>query len=333
MSRICLTLAEQDPSLLEEKLRRSQGTVGFIEVRIDALEDPERCPSPPLSTTRFIATCRPIREGGSFGGDEKKRLEILERASKSGFHWIDLEHDVKTGMDRMGTARILRSAHNFEGFPANLALAFDRIAGLPGDGAKIAVTVTGTADLVELLTFLEAMAPGPTHVILGMGSAGIVTRVLGPLLGGAWTYVVESADRSVAPGQFSLSDARDVFRIDHWREVPQLFGLVSSVAGPYSRVRELNHRFGNAGIDAIAVPLVLDSVEDWFDYVSSSRLPWRGFGFDSPVEVRSAARLGLAGGGPADTFTCDQGVWRAAKADSDRQFQIWAGTDSGLGVE
>ncbi len=321
MSRICLTLAEKDLSLLEEKLRRYSGTTGFVELRIDVLDDPERFPAPPSSVTHFIATCRPTREGGFFEGDEGVRLEILRRAAAAGFHWIDLEHDVPVGPDWAKPARMLRSAHDFSGFPQDLESAFGRIAALPGDGVKLAVNVAGTADLVSMLKFLEAPGTRLPRVILGMGPAGMVTRILGPLLGAAWTYVVESADRSVAPGQFSFSEARDLFRIDHWQEVPNLWGVALPGSGGPPDVAEANRRLRDAGVGALAVPLVLDSIERWLDYVSTSRLPWKGFLFDRPVAAADARRLGISGEALFDVLFRGHGGWRAEKA-GDRRFQL-----------
>jgi len=319
MSRICLTLAEKDLSLLEEKLRHYSGTVGFIEVRLDALNDPGKFPAPPSSKTQFIATCRPTREGGFFKDEERLRLEILQRAAGSGFQWIDLEHDVPVGPDWAKPARLLRSAHDFDGFPQDLESAYGRIAELPGDGAKLAVNVERTSDLVAMLRFLEGVSTSLTKVILGMGPAGMVTRVLGPLMGSAWTYVVESADLTVAPGQFSLSEARDLFRIDHWREVPNLWGVVRSGAGGVPDVAEANRHLRNSGIGALAVPLVLDSLEPWLEYVSTSRLVWSGFLFDRPV-TPAETRLGRVAEGAFDFLFRARGKW-LAESVGDRKLQ------------
>lgn len=326
MSRICLTLAEKDSEILEEKISLYAGGVGYIEIRIDALGDPECFPSPPASRTRFIATCRPVREGGFFRGEERLRLAILQRAAGAGFHWIDLEHDSAHEPVAGRGARVLRSLHDFAGFPNDPAQLFARLESLPGDGVKIAVTVSKTRELVELLQFMEDPFPRLPHVTIGMGPVGMPSRILGPWVGTAWTYVVESAEQCVAPGQFTLADASETFSMDQpdSSAVPFLYGFIGGSGEAVASVREANRALRAAGSGGVCVPLALDSMEEWFRYVGESRLPWMGFGMEQPVEARVAGPLGLAGTEPADTFVLDGDTWRAAAAGPEGRIRLWA---------
>ncbi|MDA2927187.1 type I 3-dehydroquinate dehydratase, partial [Acidobacteria bacterium AH-259-G07] len=85
MIDLCLTLAERSPTRLERKIAQYNGAVHYIEVRLDYLGELTVPSVPSGSETEFIATCRPAREGGRYQGEERDRLELLQKAAHSGF--------------------------------------------------------------------------------------------------------------------------------------------------------------------------------------------------------------------------------------------------------
>ncbi|GAB4240198.1 MAG: hypothetical protein Kow00109_15240 [Acidobacteriota bacterium] len=206
----CLTLAEPDPRRLAAAMQRFAGETAYIEVRLDFLERPE-VPAPPASETRFLATCRPVREGGRFGGSEEERLRVLRSAAQAGYAWIDLEADVPADLSEFRPARVLRSHHDFAGVGRGLRQEWERLRSTPGDGYKLAVMPGGAAEVDHLFALLRAVPAEPPRVLLGMGIAAQPTRWWGPWLGNAWTYVVAGEDAAVAPGQFTLEEARFLY--------------------------------------------------------------------------------------------------------------------------
>ena len=85
MVELCLTLAVESPAGLQKKITCYDGEVPVIEVRLDFLNPVEFPVLPTGSGTRYLATCRPVREGGKFTGPESDRMEILSKASEKGF--------------------------------------------------------------------------------------------------------------------------------------------------------------------------------------------------------------------------------------------------------
>ena len=117
MMKLCLSLADSSADALEEKIARYTGQVPYIEARLDHLSEP-RVPAVPNDLgTDFIATCRPRREGGRYRGEERSRLDLLEKAARSGFTWVDLEYDVEEAPSLPDATRIVRSHHCFDHFP------------------------------------------------------------------------------------------------------------------------------------------------------------------------------------------------------------------------
>lgn len=278
MVELCLTLAVKSPAELQKKISGCEGDVSLAEIRLDFLEPFGLPVLPSGSNTRFLATCRPLREGGQFSGPEPVRIKILCEAAEKGFSFIDLESDVVEKPVFPDTVRIVRSRHDFGACPADLSGIYGSLLSGGGDLAKLVVTPQNTSDLIRLLLFMEENLPGSPGIVFGMGQAAQVTRIVGPFLGCAWTYVSESGN-SVAPGQFSLGAARNLYRLPARRDVPDIFG----VAGSNSRRNVdivtgfLNLRFQEMGQNAIAVPLPDLDTELFLSYALNSRLPYRGF--------------------------------------------------------
>jgi 3-dehydroquinate dehydratase / shikimate dehydrogenase len=316
MSGICLTLAEEDLSLLNRKISRYAGRVPFIEVRLDYLASPG-LPSIPPTTSRFVATCRPTREGGRWAGPERERLQRLRDAAHSGFQWVDIEHDVGIEAGEFPGCSLLRSHHDFSRFPANLGGLIQSLEALPGDAVKLAVAVSGSADCVTLLRFMESSARTKPRVILGMGEFGRLSRLLGALLGNLWTYVAENRGEAVAPGQFPLREAVEVYRLDRWEDAPELYGVMGNPIG-HSRSPHLhNGLFRHYGHDRLYLPIQLDDLAPWFDYVGESRLAFHGFSVTIPFK-RDVGRYLRPPGEPGEAFNTlcrHEGEWRGLNTD------------------
>jgi 3-dehydroquinate dehydratase / shikimate dehydrogenase len=282
MSQLCLTLAEESREGLTGKIRRYDGACPLIEVRLDYLSTPALPALDPSRSSRLIATCRPVREGGRFRGEESERLNLLRDAAVAGFEWIDVEHD--TILDLPPQAKVIRSYHDFASMPENWDALYQKIESLPGDLTKIAVFIHDTEDLVCLLRVMEA-SRGRNRVLIGMGSFGEPSRLLGHFVGNAWTYVVEDSDAAVAPGQFSLGQAVKSYRLCDAGEDPKIYGVLGNPVSHSLSPPLHNLLFNHYQLPSVYLPFRLTAVEPWFDYLASSRLPFEGWSVTLPFKT------------------------------------------------
>ena len=256
MVKLCLTLAAGSAAEMQEKIRLYDGRVPLIEIRLDYL-DPFSFPVIPAETdTRYLATCRPAREGGKYRGSEKDRLRILREAPGHRFSLVDLESDIEELPPFPDHIQIVRSSHDFRSCPQDLRQVFLEMKSLSGDLVKLVVTPQNTPDLVRLLEFMENNLPGSPGIILGMGPSAQVSRIIGPFLGSAWTYVSEER-MGVAPGQFSLERAVGLYRLPERGCVPDLYGVAGRAdetdrfsPGPAVRICHVSQCRSRAGADA-----------------------------------------------------------------------------------
>ncbi|RPJ58438.1 MAG: type I 3-dehydroquinate dehydratase [Acidobacteria bacterium] len=315
MSQLCLTLAEDRVAQLNTKIRRRDGACPLIEIRIDHLDSPEIPCLPDPRRSGYIATCRPVREGGRYRGTETDRLELLQLAARSGFDWIDLEHDVPPISFPPGV-QVVRSYHDFQGFPSDWSALTGRIDSLPGDLSKIAVAVENTEQLIEVLGQFEKPA-ARKRIFIGMGGFGQPSRLLGHFLGNAWTYVTEETDRQIAPGQCSLDSARTSFRLDFPGSRPIIYGilgnpLVHSLSPPLH-----NRLFAGYGLGNVYLPFPLTAVEPWFAYVAMSPVHFGGFSVTLPFKTDVVKFVDFEGEGERalNTLVREGARWKGVNTD------------------
>ena len=311
--KLCVTLAEPDPQRLLSQLHRYSSHCSYIEVRLDYLAQATIPPMPEKQGAQWIATCRPVREGGRFQGEERKRIKLLEQAAKSGFGFLDLEWDTPIPRGLPAAVRIVRSRHFLDSFPPSLdAVLPERQR--PSDIVKLAVATRNTSEAVSLLQWMSKRDPGQ-HIILGMGEWGQITRYLGAFLGNAWTYV--SSDREVAPGQFSLRQG--LKSLANWKESqPPLYAILGTPLGHSLSPDLHNFLFRHYHQDGIYLPLCIDSVVPFLDWVRETRLDFRGFSVTMPHKLAAARWLYPSlppKADPINTLTCREGDWIGQNTD------------------
>ncbi len=279
--QLCLTLAEKSATDLNRKVGLYDGRVDLIETRLDFLDRPRLPRLPVAPRSRYVATCRPQREGGMYVGDESTRFDLLGRAAEGGFDWVDLEHDAVVPEPLKGGVGIIRSRHIFGPFPSDLDSELPPVA--DGDLQKLAVKVHNTSELVQLLNWVVSSRDlGRRHVVIGMDEPGQPSRYLMPFLGSEWTYVCEETSAPAAPGQFSLREGKLL-----GRAAPDdpLYGVIGQPVRHSLSPALLNGLFRHYQLPGSYVRLPLDTLDPWFDYLGESGLKFNGFSVTLPFKT------------------------------------------------
>lgn len=215
-SRICLTGAESTTTQLA---RRLQQPADLHEIRLDLLDriDADAFSLVAEHAPRAIVTCRPVREGGGFDGDEATRLAHLRRAASLGADWLDIELEVFETGDAAAitdglSCQTIASVHDFTGGVPDAPTLLTRLGACAADVSKLAVTLSRPGDLASL----KALVPGDrAQVVIGMGPIGTWTRLRPGDFGSVWTYVVGEKAAATAPGQVTLERAMRLRLADH----------------------------------------------------------------------------------------------------------------------
>ncbi len=210
---ICGVITKNNGGLIT----RANQMVDLFELRIDLVGDswPDIVK---LIGKPWIATCRSISEGGGWNKSEEKRKETLIKATQGGATMVDLELTTPD-IDRFvpiikHEARLIISYHNFDQTPSFSELSqlvtsqFDKGA----DIAKIATQANSINDNINLLNLVQVFRQREV-VITGMGERGIVSRVLSPLAGGAFTFASLEKGLESAEGQITAAEMKNLYSL------------------------------------------------------------------------------------------------------------------------
>jgi len=206
---ICVSVSQRN------QLEKAVGSgAAMLELRLDLIgEKPDSLYPAIPKTIPTVLTCRP----GIYSDEE--RAALLKQGLELGAAYVDVETespdafliDIKQCAD-LHRAKLIVSYHNFERTPgledleSMMIACFERGA----DIVKIATRINGTEDVLNLIALFGL--PGQ-KVILGMGPQGRILRIMGPYLGGVFTFASLEEGKETAPGQLSIKEMNDIYKV------------------------------------------------------------------------------------------------------------------------
>lgn len=219
--------------------------------------------------TPVVVTCRPRNEGGRWQRSEEERLMVLRSAIASGVEYVDLEESVAASVPRYGKTKRIVSFHDFEGTPADLEAIPERLAVHDADIVKVAITPNSFADVIRMLRIMESTKV--PFIGIAMGEIGILTRILAARYGAPFTYCTSSSERKIAPGQLTLQQMRDLYRVDTIDDKTRIFGVVADPVVHSMSPLIFNTAFREDNVNARYIPFRIPP-EDLELFVRWSRL-------------------------------------------------------------
>ena len=208
---ICAVIVNKDLMAI----KAAEPLVELFEVRIDLIGDGWMELVRHLNKP-WIACNRSPDEGGNWCGGEEKRIEQLLKAVELGADIIDIELEMKNLAETVslikGRAKCLLSLHEFKETPP-LNKMREIIQREIDAGADICKLVTTAQRLEDNQAVLQLIAdfPQTRMVTMAMGSLGLASRLLCPLVGGDFTYASIEQGRESAPGQLTVRELRKLY--------------------------------------------------------------------------------------------------------------------------
>jgi 3-dehydroquinate dehydratase/shikimate dehydrogenase len=267
--RVCISVCETTVADLERAIASAAAICDLIEVRLDCLA-PEALAANASEITKLLAqqkcesilTFRPAEQGGRRELDAETRHAFWSDAIFSDSYFdveLDLAERFIPNADSpslpVDWSRTICSHHDFAGVPANLDQLYDRLANTPARVLKIAVQADDAIDCLAVFQLLErARHQGREMIAIAMGAAGIATRVLGPSRGAFLTYASLDRETATAPGQISVRELIEVYRIEEINHETQIFGLVGQPVGHSVSPQMQNAAFAASGVYAVYLP-------------------------------------------------------------------------------
>ena len=296
--KVCIAVQGASPAELLDQAASVLADSRFLEFRLDALAKPAAAMSQIqkfLAERRdltVIATCRRKPNGGHFVGSLNTELEILLKAAEAGCHIVDLEVESAEQCTRPQLARFraaLRAAGaalliSFHDFTRTKGLnhAAERIEAFEPDFVKVVSTARALADNLAVLRLIEDHSLSSHVVGIAMGEEGLLSRVLSPRAGAAFTFASASEGMETAPGQVSARTLLDLYRIDQLDQATRIFGVAGNPIGHSLSPLMHNTAFRRENVNAIMLPLKVKSLDDMLTVIRD--LPIDGVAVTMPLK-------------------------------------------------
>lgn len=301
LGKLCVAIQGGTPAELMDRAEEASKHFKFLELRLDSLSKPANAVSylkqfmSEHKDVTAIATCRRKAHGGGFDGPLATQLEILTKAAQAGCHIIDLEVEsaeecksAQLSKLRTAGAALLISFHDFTR-TKGLEQSADRIEVFKPDFVKVVSTARNLMDNMAVLRLIEDRSLASHVVGIAMGEEGLVSRVLGPRAGAAFTFASYSDGTETAPGQIKAETLRDVYRLEHLDQATRIFGVAGNpIAHSLSPLLH-NAAFRREVVNAVLLPLKTKSVQDLLTL--ALELPLAGCAITMPLKTEVLPHL------------------------------------------
>ncbi len=284
MTRICVSICEENLDSLARACERAGEWADVIELRLDCLETlADLQPVLDRVSRPVILTLRPAEQGGHRELDLSTRESFWKTAPQTA--WWDLETDLTPETD---WSRIIISHHDFTRVPPDLTQIYERLAVMPAGVIKIAVQANDIVDCIPVFQLLDrARSEGREMIAIAMGTAGLATRILGPSRGAFLTYAALGDNNATAPGQITAQKLRSLYHVDKIDRETMICGLVGLPVMHSVSPHMHNAAFESAGVNGVYLPLEVGDVKSFITrmvHPSTRELDWnlRGLSVTAP---------------------------------------------------
>jgi 3-dehydroquinate dehydratase/shikimate dehydrogenase len=301
IGKVCVAIIGSTADEMIDHAAEAMRDSPFLEFRLDYLEKPVAA-LPKLKqflsengVVTAIATCRREPNGGKFKGTIAAELDVLEKATASGFHLIDLELETTEAvkpaeLERLrsrGVALII-SWHDFQ-TTKDLDGIFERIRPYEPEFIKIVCTARSLADNVVMMHFLERSGDMANMIGLCMGDQGVVSRVLAIRAGSVFTFAAATQGEETAPGQIDARTLTDLYRIGQIDTATRVYGVVGNPIKHSLSPLMLNTAFHRETVNAVYLPLQTSKLADLLTLVRE--VPLSGLSVTMPLKLEVLKHL------------------------------------------
>lgn len=278
---ICTPITERSSDAFLASIREAEAVADCIEARLDYLpsdhlEDvlanlARHKPSKPL-----ILTFRPREQGGERDLSLKDRQVFWSRLGPDLIDQIayaDFELDLVQSFGVRSPVpwnKVICSFHDFDQTPATLLSIFELLKSTHAGVVKIATYAKNASDCARILDLAKNAGDRP-FIVLGMGSAGVPSRILALSRGALLTFGALRPGSESASGQPTAVDLRELYRVAELNSETAIYGVVANPVSHSLSPQIHNRAFARDGINAVYLPFEVPDLQGFMTEIVN---PW-----------------------------------------------------------
>lgn len=218
---LCIPIVETTVKKALTAIKEANRRADLIELRVDYLDRINLVPLLESREKPLIVTHRRKEEGGKYEGEERKRLGVLQEAVDLEGDYIDVELATEKSLLRSlirnkGRTQVILSFHDFHRTPSpkELQRLFGQMIRLGADVVKMVPFARSWEDNLSILSMIPFARQRRQRIVaFCMGEKGKISRIFSPLLGAAWTYASLSRIKVSAPGQLTVDEMKEIWKM------------------------------------------------------------------------------------------------------------------------
>ena len=274
MTLIAVPIAVSDPAEVADALHTAQDVrlrgADVIEWRVDTLADAQASGTQSVgilladSPAQTLLTARSDTEGGLCTLDDEALADWFGDLLDAGCqpNWVDVEFDrwqrsaaIQAVAKRWQAegVRVLFSSHEYTGRPTDLHQRIAAMQEAPCDAVKMVWRARSLRDGLECRDILASRQK--PMIVLCMGPAGVMSRIMTGAWGGLLTFASSSVTSMSAPGQPTIDELLHQYRFRQLDQATAIYGLIGDPLGRSPGFVMHNHAFDQAGVNAVYLPM------------------------------------------------------------------------------
>lgn len=292
--------------------------VDCIEIRADLFDDVNEAKTLITSSSvPVILTLRSRSQGGQFAGTEEERLCILRSLLNLSPRYVDIESDVDPTFttklkNEYPNTQIICSYHNFQETPKDLEKIYNHMQRHPASLYKIVTYANSALDAMRMLLFVKR--GGNNLIGFCMGEDGAFTRAVAPIMGSRISYGCIDSSLATAPGQYSIDELIDRFRIKEVSKKTDLLGLIGNPVNRSLSIQTHHQMIRNRKLNAIYVQIRVDPQHLELFLNMAKEVGFRGLSITMPHKER-VDEIIASNQGAVNTLKLSEGKYLGCNTD------------------
>ncbi len=268
---ICISINQESRRLALADMVNAKPFGDVLEVRLDRFgKSPDIGEMIAARPKPVIMACRRPDDGGFFEDTEKERLALLRQCIISKADYVEIELDAADDIRPFPPSKRVISYTNLRETPLDIDITYEEMKTKRPDVIKL-VTLARTPEEAWPLVQILAKSVVPT-VVVGLGKPGLMLAILSCKLGAPWIYAALERGLEAYPGQATVEDFRDIYRLQDIQKTTRLIGVTGFGEREQITAAALNAAFAHCNLAFRCLPMGIGNMKTFKKIMEAVKL-------------------------------------------------------------